>query len=603
MPAGLIQGQNLNLALRGLLLPVATERSFDELHIPFRAVSTDLATGEEVVHAGGDLATAVRASMSIPGAFEPVVLDGRLLVDGMLSNNLPVVVAQELGADVVIAVDVGAELHTQGELDSAVAVADQVLSILTLRNTEHQIEALREGDVLVRPQLRGFGNVSFEESEEIVARGADAARAVQPALERHALAPDAWAHHLARLRGVPGEPLVVDRVEYAHESELERGRVENLVETGPGDVVDPEALGEDLRRVYGLQVFQTVDYQIDAERGETVLRVGTRERPWGPHYIRFGLNVEENFDNTSAYNLAINHTWNPANRWGGEWRNEVQLGSEIHLLSEFWQPIDEGSRWFVAPRIELQRQRVPVYEGDERRAEFAIRRVLGGVDAGRQLGDWGELRVGMRWEDGHSRPLVGSRDLASGDVDGGGVFVRFAVDTLDDANFPRRGAFVRATVGAARRAFGASRDFELATLSATQAVSFGEDTVLFSLQGTTTFDGPADLDDIARLGGFLSLSGLDRDQLAGRHVGLVRVMAYRRVATAGILNFRYPFYLGFSAEAGNAWQRRADVSFGSMQFAGSLFAGLKTPLGPVYLGYGVAEGGRDSAYLFLGRTF
>jgi len=604
LPAGFIQGQKLNLFLRRLLLRTTALEDFDELHLPFRAVSTNLVDGREVVHASGDVATAVRASMSIPGAFQPVEMGDMLLVDGMLVNNIPIALAFELGADVVIAVDVGAPLRKREEIRDAVSVADQVLTIATDRMADRQRRLLRPRDLLLVPALAGIGAADFERSGEIVPIGEAAARGAAARLRELAVPDARWRAYLARQRHDRGDVPTIDRVEFAGDAEPPGSQVRSRIEAQAGHPLDVATLERDLAEIHGRDVFDHVDYQLREDGAQTVLEIETHEKPWGPHYVRVGFNLEENFDNTSVYNLALSYTLNPANALGGEWRNELQLGNTLRIFSEFWQPLDRDSRWFVAPSLAFTRERVPLYEGRDRVAEFSLRRTELGFDLGRQIADWGEVRAGVEWQDGRSGPLIGARSFQGSEVDGGGIFLRLAADTLDDANFPRLGVFARLTLASRHRSFGAATNSELVQLRIAAAHSWGRQSFVFSLDGLTQFGKDEDrIENLTRVGGFLDLSGLDRGQLSGPHSLVVRAVTYRRLADFGLLNFRFPVYVGASVELGNVWENRSDISVGSALAAGSLFFGWRTPLGPMYIGYGAAENGQASAYLFLGNTF
>jgi NTE family protein len=144
------------------------------LPIPFRAIASDIETGEMYVMQKGDLARAIRASMSVPGVLAPVNLDGHLLVDGGLVGNLPVDIVRDMGVDIVIAVDVEFPLYTLDELQSAITVSEQMLTILIRKETLRQIEKLGDGDVLIKPKLGTFGSANFGEIVEASA-GAGAA--------------------------------------------------------------------------------------------------------------------------------------------------------------------------------------------------------------------------------------------------------------------------------------------------------------------------------------------------------------------------------------------------------------------------------------------
>ncbi|RMH23301.1 MAG: hypothetical protein D6701_00390, partial [Gemmatimonadetes bacterium] len=214
-PRGLVSGQNVELTLRSATLPVANVRSFEQLPIPFRAVATDLETGEAAVLGQGELSTAIRASMSIPGAFAPVERDGRLLVDGGLVDNLPVDVARAMGADVVIAVDLTPPLYEADEITSALEVSAQTLRITTLRNTLPSRRALVEGrDLLLQPDVESIAITDFRQLPASIAAGRAAAREREPFLRGLSLDSASYARLRAsqQRRGVALPPLDFVRV-------------------------------------------------------------------------------------------------------------------------------------------------------------------------------------------------------------------------------------------------------------------------------------------------------------------------------------------------------------------------------------------------------
>ncbi len=601
LPWGVVQGQKLNLILHRLFLPVADVRDFDDLHIPFRAVSTDVVTGKPVVHDSGSLATAIRASMSLPGVIAPVELGDKLLVDGGISNNAPVDLALEMGADVVIVVDVGTPLDGRDEITNAAAIVGQLVSLMVVSTTDRQLALMRPRDILIRPELAGVGTGSFELGSKVAPRGEAAARESLAELDLLATSEADYAGVLAHQRHGEFVPPRIDTVHVTNNSRLDDDVLEARLETRAGEPLDVARLEADLQKIYGIDAFERVSYALEREPDGIALRIEAQEKSWGPQYLRVGLNLEENFENTSEYSLAFNYTVQPGNALGGEWRNDIQLGSTIRLFSELWQPFDPESRWFIAPSFEFRRERFPVYDGDDRTGEFIARHTNVGLDLGRQLSNWGELRAGLIFDAGHARTVVGTA-IDPDHFRTGGFYVRFATDTLDNVHFPRRGSFSRLAFGLVRESLGAEDSYEIMNGRLSHAFSYRDNTLLLALSGSTTWDADPGSADLARLGGFLNLSGLDHGQLAGRHSALARVITYRRVATPGALSFSYPVYAGLSFEAGNVWTDRDDL-LEDMILGGSAFVGMETPLGPLYLGYGVAEGNRDSFYLYLGRTF
>ncbi|MGH8496187.1 MAG: patatin-like phospholipase family protein [Gammaproteobacteria bacterium] len=607
LPRGLIQGQHLNRILSTLTLPVADIEDFDELPIRFRAVAADIETGEGVIIGSGNLANAMRASMSAPGVISPTPWRDRLLVDGGLANNLPIEVARELGVDVLIVVDVGTQLYEREELNSPFRITNQMLTILIRRASEAQIDTLTPSDVLIEPELGEYSSVNFDEIASLIPLGMQAAREAAPGLQRLAISEGAYAAYERRKRGVSDDPPVVDFIRVHNESGLSPRVIESRIESQVGEPLDISTLEQDMARIYGLDTFEQVNFSV-VESGElTGLRIDTVPKSWGPNYVRFGLNLEDDFQGSSNYNIAARYTMTELNPLGAEWRSDFQIGQNPRLATEFYQPLTFDTRYFVAPRIEFEQRDLRAFENGEPRSEFRLTEYGAGIDAGRELGNWGEVRVGLRRFHGDVRLRVGDIDdplIDELDFNTGSYFFRFGYDRRDDANFPRRGSLFNLEWERARQELGSDNSFDLVTASYFGARSLGRNTFAAGFEAGSTFAGEEDaIQDFYRLGGFLRLSGLQREELAGPHLALGRLVYYRRIGETGGGLFDWPFYAGLSLEAGNVFDDRDDATLDSLLFGGSLFLGLDTFLGPVYLASGFAEDGEQAFYLFLGQTF
>jgi len=182
IPKGLITGQKLTNLFTQLTMQANFEAGsdFDKLKIPFRAVSTDLATGQEVVLGNGDLSEALRATMAIPLVFTPVELGGRYLVDGGLVDPVPVVVTKNMGADFVIAVDISSKLLSSSQIKDPLDIANQTTSIMTLERKELE---LRKADFIITPDLEPYSSTSFDKVSELIKRGENAADSLVPQLK------------------------------------------------------------------------------------------------------------------------------------------------------------------------------------------------------------------------------------------------------------------------------------------------------------------------------------------------------------------------------------------------------------------------------------
>jgi NTE family protein len=216
LPLGLIQGQSIDLLLGRLMLPVSHVEDFDALAVPFRAVAADVVTGEAVVLDHGNIARAVRASLSLPAVFAPVEIDGRLLVDGGIAQNLPVETVRAMGADIVIAIDISTPLAGREELTSLLSIAGQLTGFLTTGGTAAQIEKLKPGDVLVRPELGDITTTGFERITETFPIGYAATMQMADQLRALALPPEEYQAHRAS-RANPQRNAAADRFRAARQ--------------------------------------------------------------------------------------------------------------------------------------------------------------------------------------------------------------------------------------------------------------------------------------------------------------------------------------------------------------------------------------------------
>lgn len=171
---GLIKGQNISDLFSELTLGYHDSLDFNKLPIPFACVSENIADGQEYDFHSGVLSTAMRASMAIPGVFTPVRLDSMVLIDGGVVNNYPVNVAKEMGADVIIGVDVQSELKPANELENAGAILGQLVDLM---GQENYLKNLEETNVHIKVNVKGYSAASFSRNaiDTLIHRGWEAA--------------------------------------------------------------------------------------------------------------------------------------------------------------------------------------------------------------------------------------------------------------------------------------------------------------------------------------------------------------------------------------------------------------------------------------------
>ena len=625
LPKGLIQGQRLNQMLRRLTLPVARITNFDELPTQFRALATDLETGDAVTIASGDLTSAMRASMSAPGVFAPVERDGRLLVDGGISENLPVDIARAMGVDILIVVDVGTPLLTREKLNSVPVISNQMIAILIQHNSKEQLEKLKADDILISPPLGDTSSFDFGNVRRVVAVGERAARAVSQRLASLAMTPreaELYAQHREQVRQVV--PPRIDFVQVDSGSQNYSARLNSLFDDLTGKPLDPDAVARRMTTLYGEGSLDTLDYQVVEDNDHYGLQLNARGNSIGPNYVRFGVSLQEDFQGNSTYDAAMRYVMSEITRPGGEFVWDLQIGQTSLIATEIFLPFSEFSGWFVDPHGSISASNVPWFGLQSQAAggkvassvdqteiaEYRLHTYEYGVDFGKQFGNWGEIRTGIQREQGHSHLEIGDPNdpsLQSQPNQDFGVrdyFVRFSYDRLDDVNFPHTGQQAKLQWDADRNVSGVDQVTNQVTFSYLGAVSFGRNTTVFSTNaGLTLEGGVTDVRLLYPLGGFLNLSGLRANSLLGPDFAIARVMVYRQIGRGGPGTFDVPTYIGFSLEDGNVWQQRSDMSFGSAHKDASIFLGMDTFLGPVYIATGFDQHGNEAFYLFLGRTF
>ncbi|HEX9706643.1 MAG TPA: patatin-like phospholipase family protein [Steroidobacteraceae bacterium] len=606
VPRGLIQGQRLTQTLRLETLPVAAIEDFDELPTPFRAIAADLETGERIVLERGDLTSAMRASMSAPGVFAPVEIDGRLLVDGGLVENLPVDVAKAMGVDIVIAVDVGFQPVGRGDLTSALAVSNQAITIMMLRETARQRGFLTANDVLIEPDLGNLQSTDFTAAKRTIGLGLAATRANADWLAPLALDETQWQQYLALRSGTEKNQAVVHFVRTDRRSERYQERIQ--AELGPviGQPLDPEEMDRRLSHFYGSDNFEALDYRLVRDGVLTGIEVSARRKSWGPNFLRFGLELQDDFEGGNSFNAGVRAQVTEVNRYGAEWQTDLQVGGNPRFETEFYQPIGYTSDWFVVPSLLIERQNFDIFEGDDRLATYRVRNSEVEFDVGREFGSWGELRGGVVRGEGNRHLLVGDPDdptlLPRTRFDRGELLARFSVDLLDDVYFPRHGELFTLQWNGPREGLGAEANADRVSFDWTHARSRGRNTVILSAAGGAHVSGPTDqVQDFYTLGGLFNLSGLSPDEISGPHFGIARAIYYRRIGSGQEGLFDVPMYLGVSLELGNVWEERSDISASSALFNGAAYLGFDTFLGPVYVAAGFGEGGDKSLYLLLGR--
>ena len=599
VPMGFISGQNFEIALSKLTRGVARVSDFDQLPIPFHCTATDIVTGESIVLSKGDLARAIRASMSLPGIFPPVDLDGRLLVDGGLKNNLPVDVVKAMGADIVIAVNIGTPPATREELNSYFAVTGQMFSILQEGSI---LQRAKMADLLIQPDLQGISMTAYEKMGQAIAQGTAAAHALSEPLSRYAIPSETYFAQLARQRGKAASPLIIDQVRFEGDGSVDQRAAERRITVKPGQPLDLKALQRDLTDIWDIGDYESVTFSVRDDDGKTQLFINALPKQWGPNYLKVGLNLQTDLSGNSYFNILAGVTKSRINALGAEWRSDLQVGRTNFLFSEFYQPLNYSGRFFVSAWGEFRYDLQDIYLDDDRIAQYATRQPQAGLDLGLSLGKHGEIRVGPVWRRIRAYPDVGISSLPSMDEDASGLRFLYLADQLDNASFPNAGRYSDLSYFQGLRGMGSAEDYRKAELSHTEYFKLGKSVLEARIAGGSSFGTALPPFDQFSLGGLFSLSGYKEGQLRGNYYGTGRLGYFFRTHSLPAMLGR-GVYLGGFLDAGNTWWQSDDVSASGLRYAATLFLGIDTRLGPLYLAYGHAKDGNYSFYLSLGRSF
>jgi len=636
LPAGLVQGNRLLALLKNWTAQWPDNMRFDRLPIPFHAMATDLATGDPVVLDHGSLPVAMRASMAVPGLFAPIEVDGRTLVDGGLVSNLPVQLARDMGADIIIAVNIGSDLQRPEDLGSPAAVTQQMITILIGQNVRAQKALLHGRDVLIEPQLAELSFTDFAKGPQGVRQGERAAHGVEAKLAALSLSPQAYAAHTAysaarAQQGMLARGTRIDAIDVSTDGRVPVARVRQMLNVHEGDTYDAEALNRDLSALSTTGDFETVTQQLVDDNGVHTLKIDAHEKSWGNQFFLFGLGMSTNFDGRGAFNINLGHRYPWLTQSGLEWRNDIVLGSNrASLHTELRQPLWQSLGFYVAPYAEYSRRRSDIYLDGQPPTKDAkpfnnltIETARAGVDLGIPLGRKGELRLGVNYvrksatfnylalEADAAGKLVNAADLPTLHASQPAFRAQLTLDQLDDPLFPRSGYYLYSSLEAG---FGSlEKKYNTAQAKGLWATSYGRHTFNVALEGAGQFgtnsptrenggNSGSGANEGFYLGGFQHLSAYAQDQFNGQYLLYSRLTYLYDLRINDLLGLRAPVF-GVSAEAGNVWQLRNNFGSGGYLKSGSLFVGGNSPIGPLYFGFAVAPQGVWNVYLQLGRVF
>lgn len=601
-PSGLLATQGIEEFLRRLVNSAAYTNNFDKLPIPFRAVATDMQAGEMVVLADGDLPTAMRASMAVPGAFAPVIQGERVLSDGGMMRNLPVDIARQLCAEVVIAVHLEVPPPKPGSLNSAVALAGRSIEVMIEANQRAQVATLTDADVDIAVQMGNIGSSDFQRVPEAIPLGAAAARAQQASLARYALPPEqylAWRNSLA---APPAESARVAAVEVTGLKNVNPDFVKlQVANTVPGQPFSAKDAGADTQRIFDLGYFEKVDYRLKGDPAAPVVEIIATEKPWGPDFARFDVGLFAASGGSAGFGLYGEYLRTWLNRFGGEWRSSAQVGtSDSFVQTLFYQPLDVPQRFFIEPRAWGRLDVENFYDDGDRFAVYDFGQWGFGLDFGVNIGTVAELRAGVqasRFSANVDTGLEFFPELTN--VSQRLLTLGARYDTRDSPLLPSQGSLVVAQYQDSGEWGGGDEDYSMAQGLATHYFNWRGDTINLMVAGGAPLSGDMPVYEDFTLGGILSMPGLEPQQLRGQSYWLAGGGYGWKVADFQSL-FGQALYAGLNVSAGRMSDRVDGINDGTI-WNTSVNLGGRTPLGPALIILGYASNGFINLQLGVGR--
>lgn len=599
LPSGLIQGQKLQLLLDKLFLATADILDFESLPIPFSAVATDIRDGSEVVINSGSLSTAVRASMSVPAVFSTVKVGDKILVDGGISNNMPIDVVREMGADVVIAVDISSPFLAAEQLSSALGVTVQLTSILVRRTTEAQISTLKGKDILITPELDDFSSSNFKGASKIIPSGSVAALENAPRLQELSLNAAEYRSRYAGRTGLGATAPFITFIKADNQTSLSDDYILSRIRQNPNEELNFEQLEEDIAIIYGLGIFESVNYLVVEEDGKSGLLIKALPKTWGPNYLQLGVSYSVDVESNSQLEMRLGYTVRPLNDWNAELRGVLSLGYEPGLYGEFNQPLGTDSPYFFNSVISYTDNRFKTFKDGEVVNEIIARKSEINVSLGREFGYSSDFRIGLNRFQSNNEIDIGLDDGSTDDVSGGQVFAEYRFDTLDNLFFPKKGIIGKLEWVGSQTNLGADEDFQQALFDILHTSTFGKHTINLGGRYFSTIEGEASIESNFRLGGLFNLPGFGINELNGQNLYLLRT-AYRRPF---MKLFNTTPELGITLQYGQVTNDKDDLNLSDGIGAVGVWLGWNTPLGPAYIGAGSSETNDSSFYIILGRPF
>jgi NTE family protein len=600
-PSGFNTGQEVNLVLDRVALPYSEIPSFNDLPIPFACVSTDLVTGKPHVFRDGSLAFAMRSTMSLPGIFTPVRSGKHLYADGFMLDNLPVDVGKEMGADVTLAIHLETAPMDPNTNLSSFGVLGQSISVMSAVNV---IRSMELADILVTVPLQKYTTLDYNKADDIIKLGYDAAAAKNNVLSAYSVSDAEWEDYLAKRNAKRKTAPIPRFVEVTGATSPEMAKaMEKQMSALVGKPVDSKKIDEDMMTIVGMGRFATATYSMTEKSGEQGLQIQAEPKSYAPPIVRPLIVIDGSEYNNVLFSIGARITFLDVGSYRSELRNDVVLGSQYQLASEYYHPFTTTSNWFIAPRLGVNSQQFNVYSGNTLEASYRIRQALGGLDTGYSFGRTGEFRLGYEGGYEHASAVIGNvPTLPTNAGTTGDARIQYQLNTLDDPVIPRSGVSLTMYTKGYNTNPGAPGPFPVSEI---QSQAFfrlnAPSSVYVSAAGGSTYGYKAGFPAFS-LGGSRQLVAWGQNELLTNQYFLGQLGYIRELA-------KLPPFLGSSVnflgvlELGKTYKLSLLPSppHLPMDAAGGLL--VNTIFGPVFVAGTVGDYGHARFYFQIGRVF
>jgi NTE family protein len=471
--------------------------------------------------------------------------------------------------------------------------------LLTVFNTEVQIETLGEDDVLISPDIGDkISSADFKKLDEAIPLGYAATEAMQDQLQKYSLSESEYRAWRQQINNCVDGPPQIHFVQLDNQSRFSDEVIQELITIEPGETLNLEQLDQDLRQIYGLGFIRQARYSIVEQDGQQGIEITVLQDERGKQFIETGLDLSFSGRGTE-FNIRAGYLNTGLDDRGSEFRALVQFGESPGLFVDYFRPFDNGLKYSFRPSLSIFNRPLLIFDDKGHAlAEIELDEAGAAIAFGREFGRHARISTGFTRYFGKMDITVGNPELTPFNFDGAELFVEADYDRLDDRYLPTRGVLSSLKYTSSSRSLGADIGFNQLEFSLFASHTFGLHNVIWGGQYNTSLDENLSIYSWYTGGGFLNMSGFEPNSLLGQHYGLVLAGYRYQIGKSGFL----PGYAGMTVEYGNATQKRSEI-FSEGLLNGSFYLAYSSPLGPIYLGIGWSEQRSAIYFLRMGTIF